>query len=347
MKQLNLATKFDENLRDVAVNQDDFKQALADFEAELADATDVETQLKLLGKIGTHQRILRMLDEAEASFEKAIVLAETAKLLKPKLANMIRLGNTKHWNENYSEAHRIFDECFEIISIDKSAGEYLDFVFQHKGKCCFDEGEYEQALKNFYEAILLRNNKSDSDLADSSLLAIEQTKRRWLPQVPESEVQKILQNKSIPDFVRKMLGTKTTARLSCINAALNYHEIGMDRITPFKPMELLDYLCKNTEQIFDIEDFQPGDLIVWWNRAGGSWDSRKIVIKNMFFDDPDFPYGLVFDHVAVRVASDIVFNKPNPSPDSEFKLDCLETAAYPSKLGKGHEITLHRSRMFR
>ena len=107
-------------------------------------------------------------------------------------------------------------------------------------------------------------------------------------------------------------------------------------------MELLRFLWKNTEQVFSLEDYKFGDLIVWWNRSGGSWDNRKIVIKEMGLEDLDFPYGLVFDHVAVRVTSDIVFNKPNPSPDSECKFDYLDSASYPSKLGKGHELTLHR-----
>jgi len=349
LKTLSLEIRFDKNLHDYAVNPGDFRQALSNLENQLQKENDVTAQIKLLGQVGTHQRILILLKEAEITFKKAISLASSNGHVMLKLVNLVRLGNTKHWQGDFTEAHQLFEECFEVIAKDKTIDGYRDFIFQHRGKCYFDQGQYDLALKNFYEAILIRNNKSETDFADNSLLAIEETKRRWLPQVPMSTVSGLLNDKLMPDHVKYIIGKKhgrelVFARLNCINAALNFHAIEIDRLKPFKPMDMLEFLREKTDQKHGLEDYQFGDLIIWWNRNEGSWANRKIILKEMNYDDPDFPYGLIFDHVAVRVATEIVYNKPNPSPDSEYRFDYVDTASYPSKFGMGHEFTLHRVR---
>ena len=179
VKNLNLETRFDPDLREIPVNPGDFKKAIATLEAQLKSESVSSETIKHLGQLGTLQRIIGLLDEAEKHFERAISLSSSLDEPKLKLASLIRLGNVKHWKKDFAEARRIFDECFEIVAKDKSFDEYLDFVYQHKGKCYFGQSRYEFALSQFYKAILIRNNKSEIDLADSTLLAIEETKRRW------------------------------------------------------------------------------------------------------------------------------------------------------------------------
>ncbi len=108
------------------------------------------------------------------------------------------------------------------------------------------------------------------------------------------------------------------------------------------PIEFLRFLVERTTQIFDFRTATFGDLAVWWNRGKGGWKDRAIVAADIDFSDPQFPYGLIFDHVGVIVTETIVFNKPNPSPLAEYRFDFMMTAAYPSCLGRGHEMTIHR-----
>jgi tetratricopeptide (TPR) repeat protein len=349
MKGLNLETQFDSNLREIPVVPKDFEDAISQLKDQVREADMTLDTVKKLGQLANCQRVMGSLAEAEDNLRRAISLSVALNEPKFRLVNLIRLANTKHLQGEFSQAHQLFNECFAIIVHDDSLAEYLDFIYQHKGKCNFDELKYESALKQFYNALLIRNKKTDRDLADSTLLAIEETKRRWLPQVSQTQSEHLLSSPEMPAYVRsvlwKMHGKElVTAGQNCINAALGFHGIDHDRLTPFAPIDFLRFLIAQTEQIENVEDFRFGDLVVWWNRSEGAWANKKIIVENISFSDPDFPYGLIFDHVAVRISPEIVFNKPNPSPNSCYKFDFLDTASYPSKLGEGHEMTFHRLR---
>lgn len=346
---MNLETRFDSDLRDRPVNPDDVRTKVAELEMRLSGEVDPVARIRLFGQIGSFHRILNALERAEENFKRAVELSTSLQISDLRLVNLIRLGHTRHWMGKFEEAHRIFGECFRSASGNRSAARYLDFIHQHEGKCCFDEGRYEVAMKHFYEALLLRNKKADLDLTDSSLFAIEETKRRWLAQLGAEEVLAVLSIPSMPAYMKSVHGKRhgnelPSARLNCIDAALAFHGLKRDRQSPADPMELLNFLSRDTDQLRCPSEFEVGDLVVWWNRSGGSWDERRILISEMNPRDTDFPYGLIFDHVAVRVTPEIVFNKPNPSPRSEYRLDFLETASYPSRLGKGYEMTFHRVR---
>jgi tetratricopeptide (TPR) repeat protein len=347
LKNSNSKTYFDSNLREQPESRTNFEEELKNLKFKITEAKDIPSKIKLLGNIGNHQRVLGQLEESVVSLTEAIKLAQSIQDRKMELVQLIRLATAFHWQNKFNLAHDLFDKCFESIKNDLSLNEYLDFVYQHKGKCFFDENKFELALSYLYEAFLIRQKKDNIELIDSSLLAIEETKRRYLPQVSESDSQKILSNLKIPDFVKQVIFKKhgrnlPDTRLNCINAALGFHGVSEINQMPAKPIELLNFLKKNTIQIEDLNDFEFGDFIVFWNRNGGTWDQKKIIISQINYNDPDFPYGLVFDHVAIRITMDIVFNKSNPSQDSEYKFDYFTTACYPSKLGKGFEITIHR-----
>lgn len=350
---LNLEVRFNEDLRGTPLCPSDIAKAIEILSSKLSTATSSAEQIKLFGRIGSFQRTIGQLGEAERSFRQALALVGSeSQFSKLKIANMIRLGHVHHWQSEFEKAHQLFDDSIDLIRGDSNLSEYLDFAFQHKGKCFFDQGQFEEALRFFYDAILIRSNKTNASLADSTLQAIEETKKRWLPQVSSNKTASLLSHVRMPDFVKRVLGKRhgqglVNGRFNCINTALGFHDLApeMDeKSTPALPIEFLKFLKDRTIQILDKEDFCFGDFMVWWNRSGGSWDTRKIVIADIYFDDPDFPYGLIFDHVGVRVEKQIVFNKPNPSPLSEYRFDFVEAAAYPSCLGRGNEVTIHRMR---
>ncbi len=137
-------------------------------------------RIGLLGRLGNFERTLGRLNDAETTLHLALSIASSeADFLKYKIANLIRLGHVYQWKKEFECAHQIFDECIETIKGQQSLSGYLDFAYQHKGKCYFDETRYEAAMGCFSQALLLRSNKSDRGLTDSTLFAIEETKRRW------------------------------------------------------------------------------------------------------------------------------------------------------------------------
>lgn len=349
LKNMNLETQFDENLKSVALCPADMRRAVQVLKQRPQDKSDLRGLITRLGRLGSYQLILGDLDDAENTLNSALTLVNSdLSLIKLKISNMIRLGNTYHLKKQFKRAHEIFDACHKAIKNQGELSDYLDFVYQHKGKCYLDEARFEDAMKCFYQAFLIRSNKSDRSLTDSTLLAIEVTKKRWLPQVLKKKAH-FIYDKNMPEVVKSVIGKRHgielfKGRFNCINAALAFHGLwplsANSKVA--KPMDLLQILKKRTIQVTDIEDFQFGDLLVWWNRSGGAWDEKKILIDQIDFEDPDFPYGLILDHVAVRITEQIVFNKPNSSPASEYRFDFVESASYPSQLGRGHEMTIHR-----
>ncbi len=343
LEQLNLTIRFDRDLRDVPVCPEDMTHAVNLLRVSAQNESPSD-KVKRLGQLGSFLRILGQLDEAEQTFASAVAIAAADPQLRAQwMANRLRLGHVYHWKKDFKQAHAMFRECIAQMKADRSLSTYLDFAHQHQGKCFFDEGNYEAALTCFFDAIVLRNNKSDVDLADSTLLAVNETKRRFLPQVPEQDIHHLLSTAGLPDFVKRKIGQELKPgdpRTNCINAALGFH--GRERPSAYSPMELLKFLMAETEQIATAEDYAFGDLVVWWSRREGKWSGKKIVIGDMDIEDPEFPYDLIFDHVAVRVKPGLVFNKANPSPASPYQFDYLETASYPARLTPGFAMTFHR-----
>lgn len=58
---------------------------------------------------------------------------------------------------------------------DKSLQDIEDFLYQHMGKNKLDQGEYEEALAHFYKALEIRLVKNNSELIESTQLAIDAT----------------------------------------------------------------------------------------------------------------------------------------------------------------------------
>jgi len=82
-----------------------------------------------------------------------------------------------------------------------------------------------------------------------------------------------------------------------------------------------DFLKSNSTRIWIR------DLVVFWSRSGGIWGSEgRFAWLNMNPKDHDFPYGLVFEHVAVRVSPTLVFTRRTRSLNTKYKFDFLETA---------------------
>ena len=97
-----------------------------------------------------------------------------------KLINRIRLANTFQWQKNFSKSNLIFNEIEEELScIEKgSFKNYEDFLFQHIGKNKFDQNNYEEALYYFNKAIMIRLEKGDQELIDSTNLAINTVRNK-------------------------------------------------------------------------------------------------------------------------------------------------------------------------
>lgn len=71
-------------------------------------------------------------------------------------------------------------------------------------------------------------------------------------------------------------------------------------------------------------------------------DNRRIDVRRMNKEEADFPYGLVFDHIVVRLSDDLVFHKPDPTLESRYQIDLLGSVLMPNEGRTGFETTSHR-----
>ncbi|BDA65879.1 hypothetical protein CAL7716_000450 [Calothrix sp. PCC 7716] len=88
------------------------------------------------------------------------------------IVSMIRLAHVYQWQKQYAKSEELFKEAITLCQTKPEISTYLDFAYQHLGKCKFDQKQYEQALHYFEQAKQLRIKKSDSSLIESTQLAI-------------------------------------------------------------------------------------------------------------------------------------------------------------------------------
>ena len=155
-----------------------------------------------------------------------------------------------------------------------------------------------------------------------------------------------MRNIELPIFARNVLGQSQTqlgltVKSNCINAAFNFHgpQINWE---PYKPIDFVKLIQGHYLQLPHGDNLTYGDLIVMWSRTSGSWDDRKIMTSEINESDPDFPYGLVFDHVVVFLEDNLVFHKPNPKMESKYCIETLTTAMSVTIDKMGFELTYHR-----
>jgi hypothetical protein len=226
----------------------------------------------------------------------------------------------------------------------------LSFVLQHQGKNHFDQKEYDAALKCFYDAMMIRVRLAKQDLADSSRLALDRTVEIIVPGPSEELVKQLLVDQRIPQFVRCVLGKRHSdgllprERSNCINAVVGFFAAPPYKYETASTAEALTYLKNEFAQVELAPLQQFGDVVVFWSRSNGTWDHRKIRVAEMNPTDSDFPYGLVFEHMAVHVDDEVIFHKPSPALEIPYKFDFLQAAITALKHSHGFEMTIHRRR---
>jgi hypothetical protein len=149
-----------------------------------------------------------------------------------------------------------------------------------------------------------------------------------------------------PESVTMVLGQSQrdlgrTERSNCINAALNFHDLKF-RWKPYSTEEFLTRLQTDFVQLQNSLHCAFGDLVVMWSRTSGTWDNTIIDVHKMNHSDADYPYGLIFDHVAVRVNADLVFHKPDRTYESCYQVEALNSVIAGSMANSGFELTFHR-----
>jgi tetratricopeptide (TPR) repeat protein len=174
----NVSVYFDDDLRDVPNNAVEMRQALIFLQSQLRNDGETNHQIQLFGLIGSYARILQDFVVAQQALMLAVELSEQIGDRQLKTANQIRLAHVYQWQQDYKISEALFEEVIENCQHDPSLASYLDFAYQHAGKCKFDQQQYEAAQSYFERALLLRHVKGKHSLVDSTQLAIDTVNHR-------------------------------------------------------------------------------------------------------------------------------------------------------------------------
>lgn len=132
--------------------------------------------------------------------------------------------------------------------------ELKSFALQHQGKNLFDQKRYDEALKHFYDAMMIRVQLKRHDLAVSSRLVLDTVVNILFPPPTQDRQNEILARVQTPDFVRAVSGKKhseiaQTDRPSCINAVYTFFDRSPYKYETAQTSAVLEFLKKECEQI--------------------------------------------------------------------------------------------------
>ena len=164
-----------EDLRERPNDATQMRYALSWLQSQLEAETDSYRHIKLLGLMGSYARILKLLSIAQQHISEAIEQSRIIQDSRLETINRIRLAHIYHWQEHYLESEALFEKAIASCQRSAELSEYLDFAYQHAGKCKYDQRQYEAALSYFEEARSLRIKKADLSLINSTQYAISRT----------------------------------------------------------------------------------------------------------------------------------------------------------------------------
>lgn len=165
LPDLGPLVRFDERLREVAVDPRAVEAAMREAMRVLDAAEEPDERLSVLTYAGNAARILGRADESIALFRRALETADDERAV----AARIRLGEAYRCADRLDEAVR---ELEQALADARRAGAYLHYALQHLGKTLLDAGESARAVALLEEALELRRTRGDAELIESTEFAL-------------------------------------------------------------------------------------------------------------------------------------------------------------------------------
>jgi tetratricopeptide (TPR) repeat protein len=176
----DVSYQFDENLHDIPNSPVQMQQAVQFLQSQFENnCHNLCQQINIAGLIGVYARMLHDFQTAQQALTIALELCDRLGDKRLKLANSIRLAHVYQWQQQYELSEALFDEILIQCKSNPDLESYLDFAYQHLGKCKFDRAKYEAAQYYFCKALELRQQKGDRSLIDSTQLALNTLQSRF------------------------------------------------------------------------------------------------------------------------------------------------------------------------
>ncbi len=172
MKWAKRLIYFDENnyLREKARDRHKIQALINEAEQLFAKSVESSERYYLAGTMGNLYRVIGKLNRSIGYLNVSIQIAiEEDDPIKEMIAK-IRLGEALKYANKHQKALGLFNEAIQMAVEHEPF--YLDFAYQHKGKCLMEIGKYEEALEALEEAWVIRKSKQNAELLESTRQAI-------------------------------------------------------------------------------------------------------------------------------------------------------------------------------
>lgn len=177
LKILNELVYFDENahLREKTREFRQMNTLIQEAEKYLA-YDQKEERYFLNGLLGNLYRITEQPKQAIIYLTRCLNQAIEEQHVIRESITFIRLGEAYKYDNQHEIALKLFNKALEKCRLNE-VNEYIDFAYQHKGKCLMEIGKYDEAEKCFLEALHIRKLKHDGALIDSTEQALQFLKK--------------------------------------------------------------------------------------------------------------------------------------------------------------------------
>jgi tetratricopeptide (TPR) repeat protein len=142
------------------------------------DDLEDRQRVEALGLLGVFLRMLGDLSAAAEALVSAVDISSQAGLDAATVANRIRLANVYQWKHQFELADTIYEAVIQQCERGPAVQQYLDFAMQHYGKNLFDQRRYREAMDMFERALELRQAGGDTELIESTTIALLTTRSR-------------------------------------------------------------------------------------------------------------------------------------------------------------------------
>lgn len=167
----------DQYLREKPKDRILLQQAIARAETFLQEikATHEEVDpvylLYLYGYLGNGYRVLDQAETAIRFLDEALQLVRLIGDVGAEVRTLIRLGEAYKYHHQHEQALQLFSSV-QTLCQRPELNQYLDFVYQHQGKCLMEMKRYDESFTLFEKALAIRQKKGVHSLIQSTEKAI-------------------------------------------------------------------------------------------------------------------------------------------------------------------------------
>jgi len=154
-----------DTLREVADDREGLEEIRDALTAKLNDHEDNAPRARLLSLRAVVSRILGDLQKALADGKLALAHAEATGELRRIAIAQARLAHVLQWRGEFEEADRLF----ALANSTELPDRLRATMYQHSGKCAYDQGRYIEACNHFEKALELRKAEDPEMIAHTEL----------------------------------------------------------------------------------------------------------------------------------------------------------------------------------